>query len=286
MVEDGVAPSIFGLIERGIAARARARRPDARSRRLSLRRGLLAAPHPVQAAQRGRRGWRLSETRTCVIDRAASRTSSTSRRCRPCRGACTACPIPAGRAAVGRSRRLASGRVRLEGDRVARAPPAAAARGLARDSERARSISSRTPKPVGPLPTYSRPDVPGGARDVEVDPGLAVHELLQERAARRSSRPCAWTRRWSGRRPCPWSAPCTPGAAAGARPARRSGSPPPRPSAAKASSLEISAGVGGAERDDHRAGQRGQVDEPLGAELDGSRRGRRRGSAGPRRRCC
>ena len=41
-----------------------------------------------------------------------------------------------------------------------------------------------------------------------------------------------------------------------------------------------------AERDDDRAGERRDVDEPLGAELDRVARGSRRARAGPRRRCC
>ena len=157
MVEDGVAPSIFGLIERGIA-----REPE------------------LAAQMRGRVVFRFAEDFSplrihfrprsvvvedgdsrnpdLVIERQPARTSSTSRRCRPCAAACTAFRTRAGRAVAGRSGGSPSGRVRIEGNRVLGAAAAAAARGLAlRPASAARSISSRTPKPLGPLPTYSRP---------------------------------------------------------------------------------------------------------------------------------
>ena len=58
---------------------------------------------------------------------------------------------------------------------------------------------------------------------------------------RRSSRPRASPPRWSGRRRCPWSAPCTRGGAAVARPARRSRDAAASTCAVRASSFEISA---------------------------------------------
>ena len=64
--------------------------------------------------------------------------------------------------------------------------------------------------------------VPGGAGDVDVGPGRLVDELLEEGAGVDRSRLALLRGVGRGRRPCPWSAPCTRDGAAGARPARPS----------------------------------------------------------------
>ena len=106
---------------------------------------------------------------------------------------------------------------------------------------RARRTSSRTPNPLAPLPTYSRPvsqAVPAMSRCAQ---GTLVDELLEERAG--VDRPRLALRRGVGEvgdRALGQLA-CTRGAAAAARRARRSRSAARSTAAAHSSSLEISA---------------------------------------------
>ena len=128
-------------------------------------------------------------------------------------------------------------------------------------------------------------DVPGGAGDVEVRPGRLADELLEEggggdrprlallpRLARSATVPFI-SSLYSG-----WSG------------SRQTSSPVASPAAVDLGGELVvvgdQAGVGRAEGDDDGAGQGGEVDDPLGARARPRRRGRRRGSAGPRRRCC
>ena len=103
---------------------------------------------------------------------------------------------------------------------------------------------------------------------------------------RRTTSPCAARTRSTGRRTGPSSARSTRGAAAAASRSRRSPSPAASTSRVPVVVVREQPGVGRPERDDDRAGQRGQVDDPLGALVDRVDRARRPGSAGPRRRCC
>ena len=129
--------------------------------------------------------------------------------------------------------------------------------------ERASSTSSRTPKPVAPLSKYGRPRSQADAGDVEVRPRRVAGEVVQERSAPTIGSPRGARARCQvgvaaldhlgvllvQRQP--------PDELAGARPAPRASAPP------RSSSLAHQAGVRRAERDDHRAGERRQVDDPL-----------------------
>ena len=151
-------------------------------------------------------------------------------------------------------------------------------------NERRSSTSRRTPKPVAPDPDVLAADVPGGAGDVQVRPGTSSDELLEEDPGR-SSRPCASPRCSSDRRPCPGQLPVL-----GTEGSRQTSSPVSVAGPFDRGGQLVVVGdqrrVGRAERDQDGAGQGGDVDDPLGARARPRRRGRRRGSAAPRRRCC
>ena len=131
------------------------------------------------------------------------------------------------------------------------------------------STSRRTPQPVAAVPDVRRARCRSRCRRCRGAPtARRPTKWCRNAAAVDRAAPCA---RAGGVREVGVAAldqlGVARGAAAAARPSSPARSPAARDRVAQSSSLEISAGVGRAERDDDRAGQRREVDEPLGAEL-------------------
>ena len=174
---------------------------------------------------------------------------------------------PHGRRAL---RRIANRRVRVEGDRTL-------ARRLLRllgyvlkpsTGLTAREVDQQADAESGrALPHVLAAHVPGGARDVQVHPRLSVYELLEEGArVDRSGLALRRSVREIGRRPLgqflvlgvEWQ---PPGQLAGALGRRLD-------LGGELVVVRDQRRIGGPEGDQHRAGQGGQVHEPVGTELD------------------
>ena len=130
---------------------------------------------------------------------------------------------------------------------------------------RASSTSSRTPKPVGAVADVLAADVPGGAGDVEVRPGGCRRRTPRGTSRRRSFPPS----RFAAALVRSATVPLVSSLYSGCSGRRQSSSPMMSPAAVDLRRPVVvvgdQAGVGRAERDDDGAGQRRDVDDPLGA---------------------